>query len=183
MKQAIMALDGGGSKLRMLIVDRETREQLYFRQINSGTNLSTVPDRKQALNNIKGLIIDGHLHIPRDYILTGIGLSSAGTEIPENKQALKEALEEVIDTLKISSDRINDNPPKLFVTNDIDILLAEADIAIVGGTGTVAATKYKDIRPYDNTDEIPEGYVVKRLMEQDLLLVIKDLVIGLEKKY
>ena len=162
MKQAIMALDGGGSKLRMLIVDRETREQLYFRQINSGTNLSTVPDRKQALNNIKGLIIDGHLHIPRDYVLTGIGLSSAGTEIPENKQALKEALEEVIDTLKISSDRINDNPPKLFVTNDIDILLAEADIAIVGGTGTVAATKYKDIRPYDNTDEIPEGYVVKR---------------------
>lgn len=162
MKKAIMALDGGGSNLRMLIVDKDTKEEIYYKKIETGTNLSTVPNKEEAIENIKNLIIDGHLHIPRDYILTGIGLSSAGTEIKENKDGLQNALEEVVETLKISSDRVNDNPPKLYVTNDIDILLHSSDIALVAGTGTVGAVKYKDIKPYDNTDEIPKEYVIEK---------------------
>ena len=39
MKQAIMALDGGGSNLRMILVDKDTEKELYFREIDSGTNL------------------------------------------------------------------------------------------------------------------------------------------------
>lgn len=162
MKKAIMALDGGGSNLRMLIVDSDTYEEIYFKQISVGTNLSTVPNKEEALENIKNLIIDGHLHIPRDYVLTGIGLSSAGTEIKENKDSLENALNEVVSILKISSDRVNDNPPELYVTNDIDILLHSADIALVAGTGTVGAVKYKDITPYDNTDEVPKEYIIKK---------------------
>lgn len=162
MKKAIMALDGGGSNLRMLIVDSDTEQELYFREIPTGTNLSTVPNREEAIENIKNLVIDGHLHIPRDYLLTGIGLSSAGTEIKENRESLEAALQDVVETLKISSDRVNDNPPALYVTNDIDILLYSADMALVAGTGAVGAVKYKDIKPYDNTDEIPEDYVVEK---------------------
>lgn len=162
MKKAIMALDGGGSNLRMLVTDEETEEELYFREIATGTNLSTVPNKEEAIENIKNLIIDGHLHIPRDYVLQGIGLSSAGTEIKENKEALEKALQDIIQTLKISSDRINDYPPALYVTNDINILLHSADIALVSGTGTVCAVKYKDVKPYDNTDEIPEEYTIKK---------------------
>ena len=66
MKEAIIALDGGGSNLRMLIVDMATKKELYFREITTGTNLSSVPNREEAIENIKSLIIDGHLHIPRD---------------------------------------------------------------------------------------------------------------------
>lgn len=162
MKKAIIALDGGGSNLRMLIVDADTEQEIYFRQIATGTNLSSVPNKEEAIENIKNLIIDGYLHIPRDYVLTGIGLSSAGTEIKENKEALEQALKDAVETLKISSDRANDYPPELYVTNDIDILLHSADIALVAGTGTVGAVKYKDIKPYDNTDEIPEGYLIEK---------------------
>lgn len=163
MKKAIIALDGGGSNLRMLITDEETEEELYFKEIATGTNLSTVPNREEAIENIKNLIIDGYLHIPRDYVLQGVGLSSAGTEIKENKDNLEQALQDVIATLKISSDRINNYPPSLYVTNDIDILLHSSDMALVAGTGTVGAVKYKDIKPYDNTDEIPEEYTIEKL--------------------
>lgn len=161
MKQAIMALDGGGSNLRLLITDRYTEKEIYNYKIEMGTNLSTVPNKKKALENIINLIKDGYLHIPRDYYLMGIGLSSAGTEIKENKEALKNALNEAVEFLKISSDRINDYPPVVYVTNDIDILLHSSDIAIVAGTGTVAAVKYKDITPYDNTYEIPEDSIYR----------------------
>lgn len=143
MKKAIMALDGGGSNLRMLIVDAKTNEELYFHEIATGTNLSTVANKQEAIENVKNLIVDGHLHIPRDYVLTGIGLSSAGTEIKENRDDLEKALKDVVEMLKISSDRVNNNPPSLYVTNDIDILLHSSDIAIVAGTGTVGAVKYK----------------------------------------
>jgi len=161
MKEAIIALDGGGSNLRMVVADKETNEELYFRQIKTGTNLSTVPNKEEALENIKSLIVDGHLHVPRDYYLKGIGLSSAGTEIAENKRMLEEALQQVIEMLKISSDRINDFPPKTYVTNDIDVLLHSADIALVAGTGTVGAVKYKDITPYDNTDQQPKEKIYR----------------------
>lgn len=162
MKKAIMALDGGGSNLRMLIVDADTEEEIYFKPINTGTNLSSVPNKEEAIENIKNLVKDGYLHIPGDYILTGIGLSSAGTEIKENKESLERALEEVVEILKISSDRAHDNPPSLYVTNDIDILLHSADIALVAGTGTVGAVKYKDVKPYDNGYEFPEKYVIEK---------------------
>ena len=161
MKEAIMALDGGGSNLRILIADKNTKEELYSYKIDTGTNLITVPNKQQALQNVVNLIKEGYLHIPRDYYLRGIGLSSAGTEIKENKKALEDALKEAVDILKISSDRINDFPPELYVTNDIDILLHSSDMAIVAGTGTVAAVKYKDIKPYDNTDEIPEDSIYR----------------------
>ena len=52
MKEAIMALDGGGSNLRMVVADKETNEEIYFRQIKTGTNLSTVPNKEEALENI-----------------------------------------------------------------------------------------------------------------------------------
>lgn len=162
MKQAIIGLDGGGSNLRMLIVDKETEKEIYSKEISTGTNLSTVANKKEALDNIISLILDGYLHIPRDYILTGVGLSSAGTEIKENKIALEGALRKAIETLKISSDRINENPPELYITNDIDILLHSADIALVAGTGTVGAVKYKDVKPYDNEKRAPE-YTIKKL--------------------
>ena len=53
MKEAIMGLDGGGSNLRILVVDRETEQELYSRDITTGTNLSTVADKKEALTNIR----------------------------------------------------------------------------------------------------------------------------------
>lgn len=163
MKEAIIALDGGGSNLRMIVVDKNTEEEIYFREINSGTNLSTVPNKEQALNNIKRLIADGYTSLPSDYTLVGIGLSSAGTEIPENQSSLEQALQDVVEILKKFSDKIATHPPELYVTNDIDILLHSADIALVAGTGTVCAVKYKDIKPYDNTDEIPEEYTIEKL--------------------
>lgn len=166
MKQAIIALDGGGSNLRMLVADRETEEELYYREIASGTNLSTVPNREEALNNIKRLIADGYTHMPEDYALAGIGLSSAGTEIVADKLALEQALKDSVEGIKKCSERAKQFSPQLFVTNDIDILLHSADIALVAGTGTVGAVKYKDIRPYDNydsTDEMPEEYTIEKL--------------------
>ena len=163
MKEAIIALDGGGSNLRMIVVDKNTEEEIFFREINSGTNLSTVPNREQALNNIKRLIADGYMSLPKDYILVGIGISSAGMEIPENKSSLEQALLDIVEILKKISDRVVNYPPELYVTNDIDILLHSADIALVAGTGTVCAVKYKDIKPYDNTDEIPEEYTIEKL--------------------
>lgn len=162
MKQAIMALDGGGSNLRIVVADAKTEEELYFAEVSTGTNLSTVANREEALDNIKKLIIDGYLHMPRDYYLVGIGLSSAGTEIKENKIQLEEALKEVVEMLKISSDRINDYPPECYVTNDIDILLHSADIALVAGTGTVGAVKYKDIKPYYNDWTEPTEYIIEK---------------------
>ena len=144
MRQAIIGLDGGGSNLRILIVDKDTEKELYSNEINTGTNLSTVPNKQEALENIKNLIIQGARSIPNDYYLAGIGLSSAGTEIEENKLELENALKQSIEILKKESEIVKMIPPKCFVTNDIDVLLHSADIAIVAGTGTVGAVKYKD---------------------------------------
>ena len=162
MKEAIIALDGGGSNLRMIVVDKETEEELYFKEINSGTNLSTVPNKKHALNNIKHLIATGYSHLPSDYSLIAIGLSSAGTEIKGTREELERALQEVTTLLKTLPERPLLNTPALYVINDIDILLHSADIAIVAGTGTVAAVKYKDIQPYDNNKEEPKEYTIQK---------------------
>lgn len=162
MKKAIIGLDGGGSNLRMIIIDAETEQELYYTKISTGTNLSTVPNREEALNNIKEVIKEGFCHIPNDYCLMGIGLSSAGTEIKEDKISLEQALNEVVEDLKKISNKVKSYPPRCFVTNDIDILLHSADIAIVAGTGTVAAVKYKDVKPYDNNWEIPQDYIIEK---------------------
>lgn len=161
MKEAIMGLDGGGSNLRLLVVDRETNKELYSEEINSGTNLSSVSNKEEALANIRSLILTGFREIPQDYCIVGLGLSSAGTEIPENKRMLEEAVNAAVETAKKENAIVRNNPPRCFVTNDIDILLHSADIALVAGTGTVGAVKYKDIEPYDNTDEIPEDTIYK----------------------
>ena len=167
MKEAIMGLDGGGSNLRILVVDRKTNEKLYAQDINSGTNLSSVSNKEEALANIRNLILTGFREIPQDYCVVGLGLSSAGTEIPENKRMLEEAVNAAVETAKMENDIVKNNPPKCFVTNDIDILLHSADIALVAGTGTVGAVKYKDIEPYDNTDiepyENPEEETIYKL--------------------
>ena len=84
MKKAIIALDGGGSNLRLVVADYETEEQLYFSEINTGTNLNTVADREEALNNIQKIIIEGYHNMPEGYELEAIGFSSAGTEIKKN---------------------------------------------------------------------------------------------------
>ena len=144
MKKAIIGLDGGGSNLRILIADNDTEKELYCKEISSGTNLSSVSNRQVALNNIVNLIIDGVKSIPKDYCITGIGLSSAGTEIEENKKDLQVALNKAIHILKNESQISMGVTPKCFVTNDIDILLHSADIAIVAGTGTVGAVKYTE---------------------------------------
>jgi len=160
MKEAIVALDGGGSNLRILIADSNTEEELYFKEISTGTNLSTVPNREEALRNIKKLIVEGCLEVLKDgYKIIGIGLSSAGTEIKADKEALERALEEAVEKLLPT---IKNNKPQLYVTNDIDILLHSSDIALVAGTGTVGAVKYKDVEPYDNIDEAPEEYQIKK---------------------
>ena len=160
MKKAIIALDGGGSNLRMVVVDQDTERELYFKKINSGTNLSTVPDRKVALENIKNLIVEGYRNLPEGYQISGIGLSSAGTEIAQNVVDLNAALAEVVK--QMHEENPSANVPATFVTNDIDILLHSSDIALVAGTGTVGAVKYRDTKPYDNTD-IPGDEVIEKL--------------------
>lgn len=158
MKKAIMAMDGGGSNLRIVVVDSTTEKELYSEEIETGTNLITVPNKQEALDNIKRLIGNGYSALPTGYQIVGIGLSSAGTEMPENVIALKDTLEEAVEK---ESTKPNFRRPKTFVTNDIDILLHSSDIALVSGTGTVAAVKYRDIKPYDNTTEIPEETIDK----------------------
>ena len=162
MKEAIMGLDGGGSNLRILVVDRETEQELYSRDIGTGTNLSTVADKKEALINIKNLIVSGFYEIPQDYCIKGIGLSSAGTEIPENREMLEEVLNSAVKKVQETSNVAKLFPPKCFITNDIDILLHSADIALVAGTGTVGAVKYLDYEPYDNVDEAPDEYTIHK---------------------
>ena len=162
MKEAIMGLDGGGSNLRILVVDRETEQELYSRDIGTGTNLSTVADKKEALINIKNLIVSGFNEIPQDYCIKGIGLSSAGTEIPENREMLEEVLNSAVKKVQETSNVVKLFPPKCFITNDIDILLHSADIALVAGTGTVGAVKYLDYEPYDNVDEAPDEYTIHK---------------------
>ena len=161
MKQAIIALDGGGSNLRILIVDKDTEKELYSKDINSGTNLSTVPDKEKALSNIQNLILDGVNEIKDEYYVKGIGLSSAGTEIEENKKQLENILKETVEKMKQTSHMARMFPPKYYVTNDIEVLLHSADIAIVAGTGTVGAVKYRDIKSYDNTEKEPEETIYK----------------------
>ena len=39
MKKAIIALDGGGSNLRMVVADYDTEEPIYFNEINTGQKL------------------------------------------------------------------------------------------------------------------------------------------------
>ena len=162
MKEAIMGLDGGGSNLRILVVDRETEQELYSRDIGTGTNLSTVADKKEALINIKNLIVSGFNEIPQDYCIKGIGLSSAGTEIPENREMLEEVLNSAVKKVQETLNVAKLFPPKCFITNDIDILLHSADIALVAGTGTVGAVKYLDYEPYDNVDEAPDEYTIHK---------------------
>ena len=123
MKEAIITIDGGGSNLRMIVVDKKTEEELYFKEIKTGTNLSTVPNRKHALNTIKHLIATGYSNLPNDYSLVAIALSSAGTEIKENKDDLEKALQEVIALLKTMPTKPLSSSPELFVTNDIDIFI------------------------------------------------------------
>ena len=53
MKKAIIALDGGGSNLRMVVADYDSEQPIYFNEVNTGTNLSTVPNRQEAINNIQ----------------------------------------------------------------------------------------------------------------------------------
>ena len=161
MKEAIIGLDGGGSNLRIVVCDRDTYKELYAEEVDTGTNLTTVADKDEALNNVKKLIINGFLNLPEEYVVTGIGLSSAGTEIPENLRILENILQESLEEVREKDIYRNIDDIKSFVTNDIDILLTSADIALVAGTGTVGAVKYKDIEPYDNTDEIPEDTIYK----------------------
>ena len=97
MKEAIMGLDGGGSNLRILVVDRKTDQELYSKDIETGTNLSTVADKDEALRNVRELIVSGFKAIPDDYCVKGIGLSSAGTEIEENKVMLEEAVNKAVE--------------------------------------------------------------------------------------
>ena len=161
MKKAIMALDGGGSNLRMVVADYESEQPIYFNEINTGTNLSTVPNRQEAINNIQNLIVEGFDNLPEGYEISGIGLSSAGTEIEQNRIDLAKALDDA--TTKVKGKRQGVKTPALFVTNDIEILLHSSDMALVAGTGTVGAVKYKDIKPYDNTDVEPEEYTIEKL--------------------
>ena len=153
MKKAIIAMDGGGSNLRLVVVDSETEEELYFEEVDTGTNLTTVPSKEEALGNIKRLVRNGYNALPEGYTVSGVALSSAGTEIAENVRELNKSLEEAVSTQSIK--------PKLFVTNDIDILLHSSDIALVAGTGTVAAVKYKDIKSSSDKDEISEDVIDK----------------------
>ena len=161
MRQAIMALDGGGSNLRILVVDKDTEKELFSKDMNSGTNLSTVPNEEEALHNIKMLILEGVKNMPNDYCLRGIGLSSAGTEVEGHKSKLENAIKEAVEITKKVSPMARNFPPKYYVTNDIDILLHSSDIAIVAGTGTVGAVKYKNVTSYANTDKIPEDTIYK----------------------
>lgn len=160
MKKAIIALDGGGSNLRMVVADYDSEKPIYFNELNTGTNLSTVPNRQEAINNIQNLIVEGFDNLPDGYEISGIGLSSAGTEIEQNRIDLSKALD--VATAKIKERRPDTKSPKLFVTDDIEILLHSSDMALVAGTGTVGAVKYKDIKPYDNIDVEPEEYTIEK---------------------
>lgn len=142
MKKAIIALDGGGSNLRLVVADYETEEQLFYSEINTGTNLNTVADREEALENIKKIIVEGYRNMPEGYELTAIGFSSAGTEIKRNVEDLNKAMESAVNQIK--EENPNSKKPALFLTNDIDILLHSSDIALVAGTGAVTAVKYID---------------------------------------
>ncbi len=162
MKEAIMGLDGGGSNLRILVVDRKTEQELYSKDIETGTNLSTVADKDEALRNVRELIVSGFKAIPDDYCVKGIGLSSAGTEIEENKVMLEEAVKKAVEEAARVKTTAKLFPPKCFVTNDIDILLHSADIALVAGTGTVGAVKYLDQEVYDNAPTPPDEYTIRK---------------------
>ena len=162
MKEAIMGLDGGGSNIRILVVDRKTEQELYSKDIETGTNLSTVADKDEALRNVRELIVSGFKAIPDDYCVKGIGLSSAGTEIEENKVMLEEAVKKAVEEAARVKTTAKLFPPKCFVTNDIDILLHSADIALVAGTGTVGAVKYLDQEVYDNAPTPPDEYTIRK---------------------
>lgn len=142
MKKAIIALDGGGSNLRLVVADYDTEEQLFYKEINTGTNLNTVADRDGALENIKKIIVEGYRNMPEGYELTAIGFSSAGTEIKRNVEDLNKAMESAVNQIK--EENPNSKKPALFLTNDIDILLHSSDVALVTGTGAVTAVKYID---------------------------------------
>lgn len=161
MKQAIIGLDGGGSNLRILIADKKTKKELYSKEISTGTNLSSVPNREVALDNVVNLILEGAKSISNEYRITGIGLSSAGTEIEENKRDLENALNRAVRLLTQESCVTENVLPKCFITNDIEILLNSADIAIVAGTGTVGAVKVKNPE-YNDKNDVPE-YIIYKL--------------------
>lgn len=108
MKKAIIAMDGGGSNLRLVVVDSETEKELYSEEVNTGTNLTTVPNREEALENIRRLIKNGYAAIPKEYTIVGVALSSAGTEIADNVRDLNKALEEAVSNQEVK--------PELFIT-------------------------------------------------------------------
>ena len=86
MKEAIMGLDGGGSNLRILVVDRKTEQELYSKDIETGTNLSTVADKDEALRNVRELIVSGFKAIPDDYCVKDI----EENEEEENEEDIEE---------------------------------------------------------------------------------------------
>ena len=143
MSNAIIALDGGGTNLRMALVDAETLEEIGPRkEIQYGTNLNSASDPEQSLENLRKFIIEGYGNLPDGYLLKGIILSSAGTEIEANKTRLQEALENASNQIQEKNSTLKTCPPLCVVTNDIDPLTAgDTHIAISAGTGTVCAVK------------------------------------------
>lgn len=143
MSNAIIALDGGGTNLRMALVDAETLEEIGPRkEMQCGTNLNSASDPEQSLENLRKFIIEGYGNLPEGYLLKGIILSSAGTEIEANKTRLQEALENASNQIQEKNSTLKACPPLCVVTNDIDPLTAgDTHIAISAGTGTVCAVK------------------------------------------
>lgn len=149
-KKAIIALDGGGTNLRIVIRDEDTNEELFAKKVGYGTNLSSVGDKERALSNIKNLIQEGFEHVRQTgYQISAIGLSSAGTEVKENKLRLEETLAEAAEEIVQGSEALGRvKKPLLAVTNDIDILLGK-DVSIAGVCGTGSIVAYRS----EETDE------------------------------
>jgi len=153
-KNAIIALDGGGTNLRIVIRDQVTNEELFSKKVKYGTNLSSVGDKNQALENIKKLILDGFECVrQKGYKISAIGLSSAGTEVKENVVMLKQALEDASKKIQESDIQASLNPPLCVVTNDIDILLGK-DVSIAGVCGTGSILAYRSEEKDENGNRI-----------------------------
>lgn len=158
MSNAIIALDGGGTNLRMAVVDAETLQEIGPRkEIQYGTNLNSAKDPEQSLENLRKFILEGYENLPKGYLLKGIILSSAGTEIERNKLRLQEALENASSDIQNRNQTLKACPPLCVVTNDIDPLTSgDTHIAISAGTGTVCAVKCST--PLGKKLRIIDGY-------------------------
>lgn len=53
----------------MVVEDYDSEQLIYFSEVNTGTNLSTVPNRQEAINNIQKLILEGFDNIPEEYTI------------------------------------------------------------------------------------------------------------------